>query len=65
MKKLMKLSLLVLVLGLALSIGGKAAGGRLYSVSHGRIQPVDWDAIRRELHDDWYVSPDDCRPRLG
>lgn len=77
MKKLMKLSLLVLVLGLALSIGGKAAGGRLYSINHGRIQPVDWSAIRNELHRsrpyfDWYVSrdglhfgwfDDDCRAR--
>lgn len=61
MKKLMKLSLLVLLLGLALGIGGKAAGGRLYSVNHGKIQPVDWSAIRRELHDDWYISPNDCR----
>lgn len=64
MKKLMKLSLIVLVLGLALGIGGKAAGGRLYSVIHGQIQPVDWNAIQNELRSeildfDRHISPDD------
>lgn len=59
MKKLVKISLVILVLGLALGIGGKAAGGQIYTYVNGRIAPVNWNTIQTELRTDWDIDHDD------